>query len=171
MSKWLVIYFLVGGLFVFSNSLHAQDTSIIKAKPPASPKDIVIKYGLASFYANKFNGRKTSNGDVYDGSKLSAACNVLPLGTWVKVTNLRNDRSVIVQINDHLHPANKRLVDMSKLAAVQLGFVAWGITRVKVEVLGELKRGKHKSKPVMSHNGVRNIHSRSKSKHHFSVNK
>lgn len=122
----------------------AQDTSVIKSPPPASPKDIVIKYGMASFYASKFNGRQTSNGEYYNSAKLSAACNVLPLGTWVKVTNLRNDRSVIVQINDHLHPKNKRLIDMSKAAAMKLDFVAWGLTRVKVEVLGALKKKTNK---------------------------
>ena len=124
----------------------AQDSSIIQSKAPDSPKKIIIKYGMASFYASKFNGRVTSNGDTYQGGKLTAACNVLPLGTWVKVTNLRNDRSVIVQTNDHLHPKNKRLIDMSRTAAEQLGFIAWGITRVKVEVLGELKMAKKRKK-------------------------
>ncbi|MBA2250177.1 MAG: septal ring lytic transglycosylase RlpA family protein [Chitinophagaceae bacterium] len=123
----------------FINALPAQDTSIIKSKPPKSPKNIIIKYGIASFYAKKFNGRKTSNGDIFSSGKLTAACNVLPLGTWIKVTNIRNDRSVILQVNDHLHPKNKRLVDVSKLAAQQLGFVAYGTTKVKVEVLGRLR--------------------------------
>ena len=134
------LFYLVLISFLISNISIGQDSSIIKTKPPVLPKNIIIKYGIASFYANKFNGRRTSNGDLYNGTKLSAACNVLPLGTWVKVTNLRNDRSVIVQINDHLHPKNKRLIDMSKIAAEQLGFIGWGITRVKVEVLGSLKK-------------------------------
>ena len=123
-----------------------QDSSIIKSRPPASPKEIIIKYGIASFYAAKFNGRKTSNGDIYNSEIFTAACNVLPLGTWVKVTNIRNDRTVVVQINDHLHPLNKRLIDLSKTAAIKLGFVAYGITRVKVEVLGTLKRNGSNSK-------------------------
>ena len=130
-------YFLLIGLWV-----SAQDSSIIKTRPPESPRDIIIKYGIASFYAAKFNGRKTSNGDIYNSEIFTAACNILPLGTWVKVTNIRNDRSVVVQINDHLHPKNKRLIDLSKTAAVKLGFVAYGITKVKVEVLGNLKKKK-----------------------------
>ncbi len=117
----------------------AQDSSIIKTNAPSSPKDIIIKYGLASFYANKFNGRKTATGDIFSGLKLTAACNVLPLGIWVKVTNIKNDRSVIVYINDRLHPKNKRLVDLSYTAAQQLGYIGAGLTKVKVEVLGKLK--------------------------------
>ena len=142
--KKFYLHLLVITFLALSLSVWGQDSSIIKTKPPDSPKDIIIKYGIASFYANKFNGRKTSNGDIYNSEIYTAACNVLPLGTWVKVTNLRNDRSVVVQINDHLHPKNKRLVDLSKTAAVKLGFVAYGITRVKVEVLGSLKRKKNK---------------------------
>ena len=123
----------------FINSF-AQDSSIIRAKPVTSPKQIVIKYGLASFYAEKFNGRLTSNGNTFSGLKLTAACNVLPLGTWVKVTNVKNDKSVIVYINDHLHPKNKRLIDLSKTAARKLDYISAGVTKVKVEVLGKLRR-------------------------------
>jgi rare lipoprotein A len=125
---------------LFPLLVKAQEpvASAIQAKAPASPKKIIIKYGIASFYAKKFNGRTTSNGAVFSSAKMTAACNVLPLGTWVKVTNLRNDRSVVVEINDHLHHKNKRLIDLSKTAAQKLGFVSHGITRVKVEVLGKL---------------------------------
>jgi rare lipoprotein A len=122
--------------------LTAKDSSIIKSPAPSSPKEIVIKYGVASFYAHKFNGRKTANGNIYNSLKYTAACNLLPLGTWVKVTNVKNDKSVIVYINDRLHPKNKRLVDLSKSAAEKLGFISNGITKVKVEVLGKLQ---HKS--------------------------
>lgn len=134
--SFLALFF---SILICPENISAQ-TSIIKSKAPKSSKDIVIKYGIASYYANKFNGRETSNGDIYNSSKLTAACNVLPLGTWVKVTNLKNNRSVVVQINDHLHHKNKRLVDLSKSAAQKLGFISAGITRVKVEVLGKLKK-------------------------------
>ena len=49
-------------------------------------------YGTASYYADKFNGRETANGEVYNSKKMTAACNVLPMGTWIKVTNLSNNR-------------------------------------------------------------------------------
>lgn len=93
------------------------------------------RYGTASFYAKKFNGRKTASGEVYDSKKYTAACNVLPLNTWIKVTNLSNKKTVIVKINDRLHAKNKRLVDLSKDAARQLGYTGRGLARVKIEVL------------------------------------
>jgi len=100
-----------------------------------STKKNIVKYGTASFYATKFNGRKTANGNIYNSVKYTAACNVLPLNTWIKVTNLSNDKSVIVMVNDRLHARTKRLIDLSKDAARKLGYVRKGITRVKVEVL------------------------------------
>lgn len=94
-------------------------------------------YGLASFYAQKFQGRKTANGEIFDHDKLTAACNVVPLGTWVKITNLRNNRSITVKTNDRLHQKTRRLVDLTYEGAQQLGFVKHGLTRVKIEILPE----------------------------------
>jgi rare lipoprotein A len=96
-------------------------------------------YGTASFYAEKFNGRQTANGETYDGKKYTAACNVLPLGTWIRVTNIRNKKTVIVKVNDRLHPKMKRIVDLSRVAAEKLGYIGRGLTQVKVEVLGKRK--------------------------------
>ena len=98
-----------------------------------------ILYGEASFYANKFNGRPTANGEIFSQKKYTCACNVLPFGTWIKVTNIRNGKSVIVKVNDRLHPKIRRLVDLAKIAAIQLGYVGHGVTRVKVEVIGKNK--------------------------------
>lgn len=94
-----------------------------------------IFYGKASFYANKFNGRQTANGDIYSQAKFTAACNVLPLGTWIRVTNLMNGKSVVVRTTDRLHTKMRRLVDLSRVAAKKLGYIEQGLTRVKVEVL------------------------------------
>jgi len=98
-----------------------------------------ILYGTASFYHNKFQGRKTATGELFDQKKMTAACNVLPLGTWIRVTNLRNKRSVIVKVNDRLHARMTRITDLSRTAATQLGYINSGLTRVKVEVLGKKK--------------------------------
>ena len=98
-----------------------------------------ILYGTASFYANKFQGRKTATGELFDQKKMTAACNVLPLGTWIRVTNLRNKRSVLVRVNDRLHSRMTRITDLSRAAANQLGYINSGLTRVKVEVLGKKK--------------------------------
>jgi rare lipoprotein A len=113
--------------------VFAQDSSTIKFAKPKSK----VQYGIASFYSNKFNGRKTANGEIFSQQKLTAAHNSLPLGTYVRVTNLRNKKSVVVKINDRLHARNKRLIDLTKLAAQKLGFVKSGLTRVKIEVLGK----------------------------------
>jgi rare lipoprotein A len=94
-----------------------------------------VLFGTASYYADKFNGRQTANGEIYDGKKMTAACNSLPLGTWIRVTNLSNNRSVIVKTNDRLHPRMTRVVDLSRTAAEKLGYIGKGLTKVKVEVL------------------------------------
>ena len=102
------------------------------------PKPKVL-YGTASYYSNSFNGKKTANGEIYSQKKMTAACNVLPLGTWIRVTNLRNGRSVLVKTNDRLHARMKRVVDLSRSAAEKLNYVKSGLTRVRIEVLGKKK--------------------------------
>jgi rare lipoprotein A len=98
-----------------------------------------VLYGTASYYANKFQGRTTANGEVFDQQKMTAACNVLPFGTWIRVTNLRNSRTVIVRVTDRLHVRMTRLVDLSRAGAEKLNYVKSGLTRIKVEVLGKKK--------------------------------
>ena len=120
-------------IFIFPGIGFAQSKdSANKIKPKKTTR---VFYGQASFYANKFNGRRTANGEIFSQKKLTCACNVLPLGTWIKVTNLRNGKSVVVKTNDRIHPKIKRIVDLSKAAAEKLGFVSRGLTRVKVELV------------------------------------
>ena len=125
------LLFFIAVLLTASNLL-AGDTTENKAKPK-------ILYGTASFYSNSFNGKKTANGEIYSHKKMTAACNVLPLGTWIRVTNLRNGKSVVVKTNDRLHSRMKRVVDLSREAADKLKYIKTGLTRVKVEVLGKNK--------------------------------
>jgi rare lipoprotein A len=94
-----------------------------------------VQTGVASFYHSRFQGRLTSSGEKYDETKMTAAHNRLPLGTMIKVTNLRNKRSVIVRVNDRLNHRNMRLVDLSRAAAAQLGYVGRGLAKVRVEIL------------------------------------
>jgi rare lipoprotein A len=110
-----------------------------KPAKTAPNKNARVQYGVASYYANKFEGRKTYTDEIFTQQKLTAASNTLPMHTWVRVTNLRNHRTVIVRINDKMHPHNKRLIDMSRAAADKLGYCGRGLTRVKVEVLGKKK--------------------------------
>lgn len=122
--------------FLMGLPVHAQKADSINNTPvKAVKKTTRVFYGQASYYSNKFNGRRTANGEIFDQNKLTCACNVLPLGTWIKVTNLRNKRTVIVKVNDRIHPRMKRVVDLSRAAAQKLGFISSGLTRVKVELV------------------------------------
>jgi len=131
--KKLGIYVMVSIFFL--GKATAQENEKIQVVSKKTPQ---VLYGTASFYANKFEGRETANGEIFSQKKLTAACNVLPLGTWIKVTNLHNKRSVIVKVNDRLHYRMKRVVDLSKAAAKQLNYSS-GLIHVKVEVLGKKK--------------------------------
>ena len=133
MTKTLSVY-LITAVF-FSQPLLGQTTTPSTKKTDNAKAK--IQYGVASFYNNKFNGRKTANGEIFNQKKLTAAHNSLPLGTYVRVTNLRNGKTVIVKINDRLHHKNKRIIDLTRAAATQLGFIKSGLTRVKLEVLGK----------------------------------
>jgi len=127
------IIFLLLLFFLCPVNLHAQKGRVPAAAAPK--KTTRTFYGQASFYANKFNGRKTASGEIFDQKKFTCACNVLPLGTRIKVTNLRNGKSVLVKVNDRIHPKMRRVVDLTRAAAHALGFVSRGLTRVKVEVV------------------------------------
>lgn len=135
MIKTLLLLKIILLCFLSQSSLaqhnhHSKNYSVTKKH-----KKAVVKYGIASFYADKFHVKQTANGEKYNHIKYTAACNVLPLNSWIKVTNLSNHRSVILKINDRLNKKNKRLVDVSKSAAQKLGFISKGIAKVKVELL------------------------------------
>lgn len=93
--------------------------------------------GKASWYGSKYHGKKTSSGERYNKNKMTAAHNTLPFGTKVKVTNLSNDESVIVRINDRGPYVGHRIIDVSEVAARKLGIHKQGVGRVQVEVLPE----------------------------------
>ena len=115
--------------------LHAQTAADSIRRMNKNKPLVLVDTGVASYYHSKFQGRVTASGELFDQDKMTAAHNRLPLGTRIKVTNLRNKRSVIVRVNDRLHHRNKRLVDLSRAAATKLGYIGRGITRVRVEVL------------------------------------
>lgn len=96
---------------------------------------VVYERGVASFYARKFEGRKCSSGEKFRHDSLTAAHKTLKFGTKVKVTNLKNDSSVIVKINDRLPKRSKRTIDLTLRAAKQLNFVKSGLTNVKIELI------------------------------------
>lgn len=96
--------------------------------------------GVASWYGPNFHGKKTSNQEVFDMHELSAAHRSLPLPTYVRVTNLKNDKSVIVRVNDRGPFVGNRLIDMSFAAAKALDFVNDGVTPVRVTALEPTER-------------------------------
>jgi rare lipoprotein A len=126
----LILFACIGGQA--QDAAKPSDTSATKQDGLKKAKVLV---GTASYYAEKFNGRQTANGEIYDSKKMTAACNQLPLGTWIRVTNRSNNRSVVVKTNDRMHPKMQRVVDLSRAAAQKLGYIGKGLTRVKVEVL------------------------------------
>ncbi|HVZ98220.1 MAG TPA: septal ring lytic transglycosylase RlpA family protein [Chitinophagaceae bacterium] len=123
-------------LVVSFSALSAQKVKE-RHKRSAPDSTAFTRYGTASFYAKKFDGRQTASGEIFSSQKYTAACNILPLNTWVRVTNIRNHKSVMVKINDRMHPKNKRLIDLSRIAAKDLGFIGHGLTRVKVEAFAD----------------------------------
>lgn len=116
---------------------EASPPKEIKVENKPSKNANKILYGLASFYAQKFHGRQTANGEIFSHQKLTAACNVLPLGTWIQVTNLKNGKIIVVRTNDRLHPNTRRIIDLTHFGAEKLGFVKNGLTRVKIEILNQ----------------------------------
>ena len=94
------------------------------------------RVGMASWYGDLFHGRKTANGEVFDMDALTAAHPTLPLPTLVEVTNLTNKRSVIVRVNDRGPYRHNRLIDLSRKAALVLGFKKKGMARVRVKYIG-----------------------------------
>lgn len=94
-----------------------------------------VQRGLASWYGPEFHGKVTSNKELYDMYDLSAAHPTLPFGTYVKVTNLDNGKSVVVRINDRGPFVKGRIIDLSYAAAMQLGMTGPGVVPVMVEVL------------------------------------
>ena len=92
-----------------------------------------VASGTASWYGTKFHGQNTANGEVYDLYGMSAAHKTLPLPSYVKVTNLDNNRSVILRVNDRGPFYSDRIIDLSYAAAKKLGYAETGTARVKVE--------------------------------------
>jgi len=94
-----------------------------------------VQTGYASWYGRLFNRRRTANGSIYDQQRLTAAHRTLPLGTQIRVTNLRNGRSVIVRVSDRGPFAQGRIVDLSREAASEIGMLTYGVSRVRLETL------------------------------------
>ncbi len=107
--------------------------ALLLASAPLMAAD--IEEGIAAYYSDVFQGRKTASGKRYDKNALTAAHNHLPFGTRVRVTNPRNGKSVEVTITDRGPHGGKRIIDLSRAAARRIGLIRQGIGRVRLEVL------------------------------------
>lgn len=106
-------------------------SSVLLLSSSCSPK--LSQTGKASYYAKKFNGRRTASGEKFRSSKRTAAHRTLPFGTKVKVTNLKNGRSVKVKINDRGPFVAGRIIDLSRKAARKIGILDEGVGSVRIE--------------------------------------
>ena len=116
----LVIIMMISTLGIYSfrnNTIDAKKTS------------------YASYYHDKFNGRKTASGEIFDNAKFTAANRTLPFGTNIKVTNLNNGKEVIVKINDRGPFHSARALDMSKAAFDEIGDISHGTIPVEYEIV------------------------------------
>lgn len=106
---------------------------------PIEPKPTKVLHGKASYYYGKWIGRKTANGEIYRAKDVTAAHKTLPFNTRVRVTNLRNNKSVVVRINNRGPYVKGRIIDLSLAAAREVDMTKAGVVPVKVEVLPKQK--------------------------------
>jgi rare lipoprotein A (peptidoglycan hydrolase) len=120
------------------DSLKQQDSLAVADSLKINPPEENSRTGIASFYSRSFEGSKTATGEIYHNNRLSAASNDFDLHTWVRVTNLNNNKSVVLRINDRMHPKMQqkgRVIDLSRVAAHKLDMLRSGLANVKVEVV------------------------------------
>lgn len=96
-------------------------------------ESLFIQEGTASYYASKFEGKRTASGEVYVKDSLTAAHKLLPFGTILRVTNKKNDKSVVVRVNDRLPSSSKRVIDLSYAAAKEVDMIREGLVQVKID--------------------------------------
>jgi rare lipoprotein A len=98
----------------------------------------LVQEGVVSWYGAAFHDRKTASGELFDSGALTMAHPSLPFGTRVKVTNLRNGRSVVVRVNDRGPFVGTRIADLSQAAATEIGMMRRGVARARIEVLQDI---------------------------------
>ena len=104
-------------------------------------KETWVNFGKASFYHDSFNGKETSNGETYDKDDFTAAHLTYPFNTILLVTNKKNNKSIVVRVNDRGPFKLSRIIDLSRSAAKKIGMVPFGVVPVKIKVLNFLNPG------------------------------
>jgi rare lipoprotein A len=118
-----------------SEASSAQTSRIPKSEPSKQAKTRPYQVGTASWYGEFFDGKMTASGEDYDMYDLTAAHPTLPLGSYVKVTNLRNGRAVVVKVNDRGPIVAGRIIDLSYGAAQVLDFQQRGLQKVRLDIV------------------------------------
>jgi rare lipoprotein A len=126
---------IVSLLFVLILGTTACGPRHFRFPPAVDPPVGFVQEGVASWYGPGYHGKKTSSGEVFDQDELTAAHMTFVFGTRVRVTLLSNGRSVVVRINDRF-PNKRRVIDLSRGAARQIGLIGPGIGKVRLEVVG-----------------------------------
>jgi rare lipoprotein A len=126
-------YLAIGHLFLLALAAFAQASQDSAANPSTGKPE--PERGYAAFYSPSLEGHKTACGGTYSSQKFTAAHPRLPCGTRLRVTNLRNGKTVRVTVNDHGPNTRNRVIDLSYAAARSLNFIKQGTTLVKIEVL------------------------------------
>ncbi len=129
---------IVFGALAWAQTQAGSTAPAAPTSPPAAVKD--KSAGLAAYYNDVFHGRPTASKEIYNKHALTAAINHHPFGTRLKVTNLKNDKSVVVRVNDRMLTKSPCIIDVSRQTAKQLGFVRAGLTNVKLEVVTAAKK-------------------------------
>ena len=132
------MYGIQGDSMSITTTVQAPQSYQVNGKTYTTQGDEAESYskeGTASYYHHKFNGRKTANGERYNSALFTAAHKTLPLNSYAVVTNLHNNRKVIVRINDRGPFSHKRIIDLSHSAAKELGLIARGTGQVRIEAL------------------------------------
>ena len=123
-------------LFIILTNLSACSQTSSNSKPNIRSSIGNYEIGKASYYADKYQGRQTANGERFNQNARTAAHKTLVFGTWVKVTNRKNGRSVVVRINDRGPFVKGRIIDLSKSAFSAIANRRLGVVEVIVEVVG-----------------------------------
>lgn len=134
--KYLISLLVIIIFSACSSSVRFTKTEIDMEKSEETNFRILeTETGTASYYADEFDGKKTASGEIYDMNKLTAAHPSYPMNTICLVTNLKNDLSVEVRINDRMPSFKSRIIDLSLAAAKEIDMIRDGIQDVKIEVL------------------------------------
>ena len=159
MGLVMLLFTLLSGCAPFTEESQSPDTNVQQLIPedealsktgndpyvvdgilytPLLELDNYSETGRASWYGKKFHGKKTSSGEVYDMYQFSAAHKTLPIPSYIEVTNLANNKSMGVRVNDRGPFVGPRILDLSYAAAKELGFVTQGTTQVKIKSLSRI---------------------------------